>query len=430
MTDERDTPGEAPGEPDDAAADSFWDRLQSLPEDTEHETSVHEDDAYWHASPPQPDSALHRPSETRPPVVEPTTVAPASVRPAPPATGESVAPVVPAPVPPPVPPTPPPAEAPPAAVPPAPARKRRRRGGFFTKALVLVLVLLAAAVGLAWYRFASIERVDTQGTLAHGGAGTNYLIVGSDSREGLDSDDLAMGGAEGVGGQRADTMLILRVDDTGTSMLSIPRDLWVTLNPSGSEAKINAAYNDGPPAVIATISDLGIPIHRYLEVDFASFQGLVEAVGGVTIAVPNPARDKNSGLLIEEAGEVRLSGEQALAYVRSRHYQELIDGTWQEDPRADLGRIERQKTFMAAVLGELTSTWNPLELDRAGRAAGDGLRLDDEMTLLDALKMGWDLRGADYEIVQLPVENFRAPDGSSALRLVDGAGEVIARFSR
>ena len=259
---------------------------------------------------------------------------------------------------------------------------------------------------------------------------TNYLIVGSDSREGLDPGDLALGGAEDLGGQRADTMLILRVDDTGTSMLSIPRDLWVTLGPSGREAKINAAYNDGPASVISTISGLGIPIHRYLEVDFASFQGLVEAVGGVTIAIPNPARDENSGLLIEETGEVRLSGEQALAYVRSRHYQELIDGTWQEDPRADLGRIERQKTFMAAVLGELTSTWNPLELDRAGRAAGEGLRLDDEMTLLDALRLGWDLRGADYEIVELPVENFRAPDGSSALRMVGGATDVVARFSR
>jgi LCP family protein required for cell wall assembly len=213
-------------------------------------------------------------------------------------------------------------------------------------------------------------------------------------------------------------------------MLSIPRDLWVTLDPGGNQGKINASYNDGPASVIRTINGLGIPIHRYMEVDFASFQGLVEAVGGVTITVPNPARDPNSGLLIEETGEVRLSGEQALAYVRSRHYEELIDGNWREDPRADLGRIERQKAFMAAVLGELTSTWNPLELDRAGRAAGDGLRLDDEMTLLDAIRLGWKLRGADYEIVELPVENFRAPDGSSALRLLDGAGEVVARFSR
>jgi LCP family protein required for cell wall assembly len=424
MTDERDPADEAA----ETSAGNFWDRLQSLPEDSEHATSVHEDEAYWHQAPPESDASLVRPPTSVPTPVEPTRIAPASVRPAPPpATETPQAPVVPAPVPP----TAPPAEAPPAAVPPTPAPlRRRRRSGFLTKAFLLVLVLTVGAIGWGWYRFAAIERVDTQGALASGGAGTNYLIVGSDSREGLAEDDLAAAGAEGLGGQRADTMLILRVDDSGTSMLSIPRDLWVTLDPGGNQAKINAAYNDGPASVIRTINGIGIPIHRYMEVDFASFQGLVGAVGGVTIAVPNPARDPNSGLLIEETGEVRLSGEQALAYVRSRHYEELIDGTWREDPRADLGRIERQKTFMAAVLGELTSTWNPIELDRAARAAGGGLRLDDEMTLLDALRMGWDLRGADYEIVELPVENFRAPDGSSALRLLDGAGEVIAQFSR
>ena len=424
MTDERDATDEAA----EASAGNFWDRLQSLPEDSEHATSVHEDEAYWHQAPPGADSSLVRPPTSAPPTVEPTRIAPASVRPAPPPTTETPqAPVVP----PPVPPSAPPVEAPPAAVPPTPApKRRRRRGGFLKKAFLVVLVLAVGAIALGWYRFAAIERVDTQGTLASGGGGTNYLIVGSDSREGLAEDDLALAGAEGLGGQRADTMLILRVDDAGTSMLSIPRDLWVTLDPGGNQAKINAAYNDGPASVIRTINGLGIPIHRYMEVDFASFQGLVGAVGGVTVAVPNPARDPNSGLLIEETGEVRLSGEQALAYVRSRHYEELIDGSWREDPRADLGRIERQKTFMAAVLGELTSTWNPIELDRAARAAGGGLRLDDEMTLLDALRMGWDLRGADYEIVELPVENFRAPDGSSALRLLDGAGEVITRFSR
>ena len=63
MTDERDTPGE----PGDASADNFWDRLQSLPEDTEHDLSVHEDEAYWHEPPPQADGTLLRPSETRPP---------------------------------------------------------------------------------------------------------------------------------------------------------------------------------------------------------------------------------------------------------------------------------------------------------------------------------------------------------------------------
>ena len=178
--------------PDDSAticrdsAGGFWDRLQSLPEDTEHADLGPRGRGVLASShhPRRTAPCFARP-RSAPPAVEPTRSrlrrsARRRRRPArPPAPVVPVAgsdPADPA----------PPAEAPPAAAPPTPARKRRRRGGFLTKALLLSGAARSAAFGLAWYRFAAIERVDTAGHAGHGGAGTNYLIVGSDSREGLD----------------------------------------------------------------------------------------------------------------------------------------------------------------------------------------------------------------------------------------------------
>ena len=86
--------------------------------------------------------------------------------------------------------------------------------------------------------------------------------------------------------------------------------------------------------------NLGIPINRYMEVDFVTFAGLVDAVGGVNIDFPYPAFDTQSGLDIKQTGASKLNGEQALAYVRSRHYTEIKeDGKPHEDPTADLGRV-------------------------------------------------------------------------------------------
>ena len=95
--------------------------------------------------------------------------------------------------------------------------------------------------------------------------------------------------------------------------------------------------------------------------------GLVDGLGGITIEFEHPARDTESGLFVTETGPVELDGEQALAYVRSRHYEELIDGQWVEDPTADLGRMERQRTFLTHVIGKLSDTRNPFTL--AGVAA-------------------------------------------------------------
>src|SRR5690606_22403640 len=149
---------------------------------------------------------------------------------------------------------------------------------------------------------------------------------------------------------RSDTMLLLRFEGGEAHMMSIPRDLYVPIAETDGSNKINAAYNGGPRRLVMTVQQsLGIPVHHYMEVDFVSFSRLVDSLGGITIDFEHPAFDRNTGLQVDEAGPNHLDGPEALAYVRSRHYVEVIDGQQRSDPTADLGRVVRQQRFLKAV---------------------------------------------------------------------------------
>jgi LCP family protein required for cell wall assembly len=266
--------------------------------------------------------------------------------------------------------------------------------------------------------FNRIEKVPVASVLSSGGDGTNYLIVGSDTRDlgALEDAGLDPAGFMEGGGQRSDTLLLLRFEGGTARMMSIPRDLYLPIAGTGGSQKINAAYNGGPTRVIQTVQEsLGLPVHHYMEVDFVSFASLVDALGGITIEFEHPAYDTNSGLQVDQAGQVELDGPQALAYVRSRNYVEIIDGTERRDPTADLGRIQRQQRFLTAVFSELGSSRNPLRLARAAGSATGGLRIDDRMGLLDAMRLAWRLRSLDPESVELPVDNASNAAGSVLL---------------
>jgi LCP family protein required for cell wall assembly len=130
--------------------------------------------------------------------------------------------------------------------------------------------------------------------------------------------------------------------------VSFPRDLWVNI-PNRGNMKLNAAFNDGPQAVIDTISaDFGVPINHYLEVNFETFEDIVNAVGSVPVYFPYPARDQLTGLGPTPVGGCyHLDGQAALAYVRSRHLEYYENGKWVDaSPLADLDRIARQQTFI------------------------------------------------------------------------------------
>ena len=185
---------------------------------------------------------------------------------------------------------------------------------------------------------------------------------------GLDPAGFADGG-----GQRSDTMLLLRFVDGEAQMMSIPRDLYVPIAETGGSQKINAAYNGGPRRLVQTVQQsLGVPIDHYLEVDFVSFAKLVDALGGITIDFPHPAFDRSSGLDVRQAGP----GGAGRA---PRRWPSCAPATTSRSSTArrcptlsgDLGRVLRQQQFLKAVFSELGSVKNPITLARAaGSAAG------------------------------------------------------------
>ncbi len=235
----------------------------------------------------------------------------------------------------------------------------------------------------------SDEEVVSELSEATGDALT-FLVVGSDSREGL--DDLAFFGQ--AGGERGDVIMLVHLDQaTGEArLLSIPRDLWVDI-PGNGEGKINAAYSyGGPSLMVQTIREnLGIDVNHYVEVDFLGFIAMVDELGGVEMSFPYPARDAKSGLSVE-AGSQTLDGEQALAYARSRKYEEYQDDRWVSVDASDLGRTQRQQEVVRAILTELKS---PGSIAEAGDIAGSMAKhMTIDATLADSsvASLAWDFR--------------------------------------
>jgi LCP family protein required for cell wall assembly len=330
---------------------------------------------------------------------------------------------------------------------PAPARKTGRRFPRLRRPKLRWILLLAGLLpvlliigGLIYadYKFRQVNRVPVGSLLSSGGSGENILIVGSDTRANADPEAPNAGGILGDAtdrpppGQRSDTIMILRLEGSTSRMLSIPRDLIVPIAETGRTDRINSAYNadlgGGPARLIKTVQQsLGIPVHRYMEVDFVTFAGLVDAVGGITIDFPYPAFDDNTGLNITSAGPQKLNGEQALAYVRSRHYKEIReDGKAHEDPTADLGRVQRQQQFLRAVMSKVAGSHNPITLLRVGGQVADGIRVDDSLGLWGAMRLAWDLKGINPEGVPLPVA-VNSDHATLHLQEPDAAA-VIATF--
>ena len=269
----------------------------------------------------------------------------------------------------------------------------------------------------------------------------NVLLVGSDTRANLEGADCKRNCRDEQGrlvtGQRSDTIMILHADPAAKrgAILSIPRDLWVRVAGTNRNNRINTAFEKGPAQLIQTINDnLGIPIHHYVEVDFVGFRAMVNAVGGVPIYVPAPARDRYSDLRIPEPGCITLNGDQALAWVRSRHFQYYEAGRWRSDPRSDFGRILRQQDFIRRLMKRAISKGirNPLTLNRMVDIGTDNVTIDDQMSSKDIFALGKQFRSLEPTAVQmytLPVTMARI-GGADVLRVKQpDAQQVIAEFT-
>lgn len=301
------------------------------------------------------------------------------------------------------------------------------------------LVFAASGYTYVQWRMRQIKRVDVARELRQEGVETpgepmNVLVVGSDSRENITAAERAAFGRD-TGPPHTDTILVLRVEPaTGrAAVLSIPRDLWVPIAGGRGEAKVNSAFAAGPDRLIATIRDaLGIEVDHYAEVDFTAFRGVVDVLGGVDIRFTTPVRDPMSGLDVRRPGCVHLDGNRSLQFVRSRSYERFERGQWHEDPRQDLGRIERQQAFIRLVLDKATTAArNPLTLNALFDKALPKVTLDEAFDTDDLRELAARFRslsGDDLEVMTLPVTVGRV-GSQSVVFLDDPAGaEAIDRF--
>ncbi len=278
--------------------------------------------------------------------------------------------------------------------------------------------------------------VDVRTADPFGGAATqNYLMIGVDDRSAVPDGQEVGFGVGKVGGSRTDTILILRIDANAHQawILSIPRDLWVPLAGSGRPSRINAAFVKGPTVLVQTIQQrLGIPIDHVVQIDFGGFQKVISTVGGVQVCFAKPTRDLLSGLNRPNPGCQMLDARGATAYVRSRHYQQLIKGKWVEDPRSDLGRIIRQQQFIRAVLSRaLDQASNPLTVNAMLDDLKSAIAIDSTFTFPETTALANDLRSFDPNTLQaytLPTSGARV-NGAAVLRLnTKSAAPLLAKF--
>ncbi|MEW2354813.1 LCP family protein [Spirillospora sp. NPDC029432] len=265
--------------------------------------------------------------------------------------------------------------------------RRRRRRRWPRVLAILLVILLVLAVGGYFYLDSRLKReavLDQPGRLADT-PGTNWLIVGSDSREGLDSADrrrLATGKAEG---RRTDSMMLLHYGSGGTSLTSLPRDSYVPIPGRGSN-KLNAAFAfGGPKLLVKTVEQAtGVRIDHYAEIGLGGFVGIVDAIGGVDMCIKEPMRDPKAGLNLK-AGCQTLDGASALGYVRTR-----------ASARADLDRVERQRQFFGALMKKAASPGvlaNPMRsIPLALNGTGNFL-VDEDDHLHDLARMMWAMKG-------------------------------------
>lgn len=259
---------------------------------------------------------------------------------------------------------------------------RARRGVKYGLIGLLVLVVFVVSTGIFTY-------LKVNSNLKHGqreipGLFTalpkgplNILVLGSDRRDVVEGTARNERQFQGGSGQRADTIILLHIyaGSKHAVLVSFPRDLRVHIPGHGMD-KINAAYPlGGAKLMIQTITQLtGLQINHYVEVNFASFQKIVDAVGGVPLYFPKPVSDRKSGLNITTAGCINLNGSQALSFVRARYIY----------PNADLGRIQGQQRFIRALLSKVKGLGvllNPSRLIKLSETAGHGLIFDKGISL-------------------------------------------------
>jgi LCP family protein required for cell wall assembly len=320
-----------------------------------------------------------------------------------------------------------PERAPGATVPPRPRRTRRN---IVIALLVVVILWLAFLVWVPLNAWNSVPRVDNNpsGERPVDKSGSNYLLVGSDSREGLTPEQQnALNGGGPAEGKRTDSIILVHVPGSGgkAAMISIPRDSYVPIPGHGSN-KINAAFAFGGAQLLTqTVEQVtGVHVDGYLEIGFAGFAGVVDSLGGVEVCVPFDMKDQDAAIDLKKGCQT-LDGPTALGYVRAR----------KSDPRGDIGRAERQRQFLGALLNKAATPATvliPWRYKSFADSAASGLEVGETTSFTDAVRMLQALRGVDSgETLSLvvPIENAALPTPNAGVAVKWNTAQAKALFN-
>lgn len=289
----------------------------------------------------------------------------------------------------------------PARPPRSPARRVGRVLSWLALTMAVVVLVAAGGLYLAFGHFnGQILRIDVFG---HGAppagknGAENFLLVGSDSRDGANGEGTQGSGATFVTGQRSDTIILIHLfgKTDKAELISFPRDAYVEIPSYTGKTgvvhpahynKLNSAFSlGGAPLLIDTIDHLtGLQVNHYLQVDFTGFKSMVNEVGGVDVCLTKPAKDHFSGINLS-AGHHHISGDVALAFVRQRHGL----------PNGDIDRIARQQQFIGSLVHKVLSSGTLLNLVKLNGfldAATGSLRADKQLTGGDIRKLALQFR--------------------------------------
>jgi len=279
---------------------------------------------------------------------------------------------------------------------------------------VILSVAIVGSIASYFYLDSKLTRknilVDYAGRPA-AGSGQNWLITGSDSRQGLSrKQERKLATGHDVSGMRSDTIMVLHMPANGNPavLISLPRDSYVPIPGHGSD-KINAAYALGGPRLLAeTVQNVtGLRIDHYMGIGFGGFVRVVDAIGGVRLCLKAPLVDPAAGLHLHKGCQV-LSGAEALGFVRSRH----------NFATQDLQRVQNQRVFLRALLRKLTSAGviaNPFSGLPAASGVAGTLTVDQGTHLFQLLKVAFALRNPITTTVPI-AGNIVTPSNESALQ--------------
>lgn len=318
---------------------------------------------------------------------------------------------------------------------PGRTRRRGRLGRKVTAVLAVVVLLLVGVFVYVDLRLTKVNALTDYEGRPPATPGQDWLLVGSDSRQGLTAEQRKKFNTGKAAGQRTDTIMLLHISRFGgrATLVSLPRDSLVDIpaytdddgdRHPAREDKLNTAYALGGPQLLARTveTETGIRLDHYMEIGFGGFAAIVNAVGGVRLCLDQPIQDKKSGASLE-AGCQTLNGEEALAYVRARY---SVAG-------GDLGRVQHQRKLLRALSGEISSptTWlNPIALIRLLHAGAGALVVDEHTGPFDLLWFGWHMKrltGGGGATITVPIAEATTVSGEGAVVLWDRE-EALALF--